>query len=64
MHQIFFRALTATTCEVSSLGKHGHNVASFPGSPLAPTKNKNGGREPGTDSHVISRHDDFALTIK
>ena len=39
-------------------------VASFPGSPLAPTKNINGGGEPGTDSHVISRHDDFALTIK
>ena len=26
-------------------------------------KNKNGGGEPGIDSHVISRHDAFALTI-
>ena len=37
------------------------SLALFPGSPLAPTKNKNGGGEPGTNSHVISRHDDFAL---
>ena len=28
-------------------------LALFPGSPLAPTKNKNGGGEPGTDSHVM-----------
>ena len=38
-------------------------VASFPGSPLAPTKNKNGGGEPGTDSHVISRHVDVTAII-
>ena len=30
-------------------------LALFPGSPLAPTKNKKGGREPGIDSHVIPR---------
>ena len=35
--------------------------ASFPGSPLAPTKNKNWGGEPGIDSHVISQHDTFPL---
>ena len=40
------------------------SLASFPGSPLTPTKNKSGGGEPGTDSHMISRHDDFALTSK
>ena len=28
-------------------------LASFPGSPLAPTKNKNGGEEPGIDLHMI-----------
>ena len=28
-------------------------LASFPGSPLAPMKNRNGGGEPGIDSHVI-----------
>ena len=38
-------------------------VASFPGSPLTPTKNKNGGGEPGTDSHVISRHNDVTAII-
>ena len=38
-------------------------IASFPGSPLAPTKNKNGGGELGTDSHVISRHDDVTAII-
>ena len=38
-------------------------LASFPGSPLAPTKNKNGGGEPGTDSHVISRHVDVTATL-
>ena len=27
-------------------------------------KRKNGGGEPGTNSHVISQHNDFALTIK
>ena len=40
------------------------SLASFSGSPLAPTKNKNGGGEPGFDSHVISRHDAFALAIE
>ena len=39
-------------------------LASFPGSPLAPTKNRKGGGEPGIDSHVISQHDAFALTIR
>ena len=34
-------------------------LALFPVSPLTPTKNKNGGGEPGTDSHVISRHNDI-----
>ena len=38
-------------------------LALFPGSPLAPTKNKNGGGEPGTDSHVISRHVDVTAII-
>ena len=33
------------------------------GSPLAPTKNKNGGGEPGIDSHVISRHVDVTAII-
>ena len=27
-----------------------HKLASFPGSPLAPTKNKNGGGEPGNEA--------------
>ena len=40
-------------------------VASFPGSPLVPMKNKNGGGEPGIDSHVISRQNDVtAITAK
>ena len=38
-------------------------VASFPGSPLAPTKNRKGGGEPGIDSHVIPRHDDITAII-
>lgn len=38
------------------------HLASFLGSPLAPTKVKNGRGEPGIDSHVISLHDDIALT--
>ena len=38
-------------------------VASFPGFPLAPTKNKNGGGEPGTNSHLISRHVDVTAII-
>ena len=38
-------------------------LALFPGSPLAPTKNKNGGGEPGIDSHVISRHVDITAII-
>ena len=29
------------------------------GSPLAPTKNKNGGGEPGANAHVILWHDNF-----
>ena len=40
-----------------------NHLASFPGSPLAPTKNKKGGGEPGTDSHVTSRHNDVAAII-
>ena len=40
------------------------HLASLPGSPLALTKNKNRGEEPGIDSHVISWHDAIALTIK
>ena len=38
-------------------------VASFPGCPLAPMKNKTGGGEPGTDSHVILWHDDITAII-
>ena len=33
---------------------HGTFIASFPASSLAPTKNKNGGGEPGTDSHGMT----------
>ena len=36
-------------------GQCGVRLASFPGSPLTPTKNINGGGEPGTDSHVAHR---------
>ena len=32
-------------------------------SPLAPPKNRKGRGEPVADSHVILRHDDFALAI-
>ena len=32
-------------------------------SPLAPPKNRKGRGEPVVDSHVILRHDDFALAI-
>ena len=47
-------------------------VALLPGSPLLKNKNKwrggggggGGGGEPGIDSHVISRHKAFAITIK
>ena len=39
------------------------DIASFPGSPLTPTKNKNGGGEPGTDLHVIWQHDDITVII-
>ena len=49
------RGATPTQVRCSDL------VASLPGSPLAPTKNKNGGGEPGIDSYVISRHDAVAL---
>jgi len=38
-------------------------VASFPGSLLTPMKNKNGGGEPGIDSHMISRHDNITAII-
>ena len=38
-------------------------LASFPGSPLV-LMGKKGRGEPGIDSHVISQHDTFALTIK
>ena len=38
-------------------------VASFPGSLLTSMKNKNGGGEPGIDSHMISRRDDITATI-
>ena len=38
-------------------------LASFPGSPLALMKNKNGGGEPGIDSHVILWHDDVIAII-
>ena len=46
------------------LGMHKQNkpgLASTPGSTLAPIK---GGREPGTDSHVISGHHDVTSIIK
>ena len=46
------------------LKRHELKLALFPGSPLAPMKNINGGGDPGIDSHVISRHDAFALTTK
>ena len=39
------------------------NIASFPGSPLAPTNNKTRGGEPGTDSHVILQHNDITVII-
>ena len=35
----------------------------LPRFPLAPMKNKNGGGEPGIDSHVISRHDNVTAII-
>ena len=60
----------ATTCTYTNVPRSspspvlGHFLASFPGSPLAPMKNRKGGGEPGIDSHVISRHNAFALTIK
>ena len=46
---------TSTACHRECMGIL---LASFPGSPLTPTKNENGagGGEPGTDSHVMSRH--------
>ena len=52
---VFFGFCTWCDCVV---------VASFPGFPLTSTKNRKGRGEPGTDSHVISRHDAFALTVK
>ena len=45
-----------TECKKLSVAVRAYYIASFPGSPLAPTKNKNEGGEPGTH--------DFALTIK
>ena len=38
-------------------------LASFPGSPLTPTKNKNGGGEPGIDSHLISWHNNVTVNV-
>ena len=38
----------------------GLGIALFPGSPLAPPKNRKGGGEPGTD---ILRHDDVTAII-
>ena len=40
---------------------HTHTLASFPGSPLIPTKNRKGGGEPGIDSHVMPWHDVTAI---
>ena len=40
-----------------------NSVASFPGSPLVSTKNRNRGGEPGIDSHVIPWHDDVTAII-
>ena len=34
----------------------------FPGSPLTPAKNKNGGGEPGINLHVILQHDFVTTT--
>ena len=41
-----------------------HALASFPGSPLAPTKNRKGGGEPGIDSHVIPWHDVTSIILE
>ena len=38
-------------------------LALFPGSPLALTKKKNRGGEPGSDSHMISWHNDITAII-
>ena len=38
------------------------HLASFPDSPLAPLKSKNGGGEPGINLHVILRHNAIVLT--
>ena len=38
-------------------------IASFPASPLTLMKSKNGGGEPGIDSHVISWHNDVTAII-
>ena len=38
-------------------------LASFPGSPLAPTKYKNRRGEPGIDSHAILQHNDITAII-
>ena len=46
-----------------SQSKWAPEVASFPGSPLAPTKDRKGGGEPGSNSHVIPQHDDVMTII-
>ena len=51
------------TVSIVGLWQPCYNLASFPGSPLASTKNRQGGGEPGTDSHVISQHDDVTAII-
>ena len=38
-------------------------MASFPGSPLTPMKNKNRGGELGIDSYVILQHEDVTAII-
>ena len=46
-----------------SQGKWAPEVASFPDSPLAPTKDRKGEGEPGSDSHVILQHDNVTAII-
>ena len=60
---VFSLVLSCIYTHYNSSSHYRASLASFPGSPLALTKNKNRGGESGINSHVISRHNDVTAII-
>ena len=58
-----FKGLDWLVGQPKSAHTSNYYLASFPGSPLPSMKNKNGGRKPGINSHVILQHDDITAII-